>query len=75
MRGSLAPGCFDLGTSLLNSSPMMSLGTGALKVSGKASIVIQATQGGIPGKGTTPKQPLTGTVTLEHGLVIKITLS
>ena len=56
----------------------MSLGTGALKVSAKGPVVIQALQGGFPGNpqaGTTLKQLLTGTVTLEHGPVGKKALS
>ena len=57
----------------------MSLGTGALKVSGKGPFENQAPQGGvggIPGNphgGTTPKQPLTGTGIPEHGCVEKNT--
>ena len=50
----------------------MSLGTGALKVSRKGPVVIQAPHDGIFGNlqtGNTVKQLLTGTSTLEHAVV------
>ena len=51
---------------------MMSSKTSALKDGMKGPIVIQAWHGGIPGNlqaGTTPKQLLPSTITLEHSPV------